>query len=40
MFDIPEHMIIPVDEDGNGPVDEAEAHHWVCWCGNPYCQEY
>jgi hypothetical protein len=37
MFDLPDHLLIPVDGDGNGPVDEADAHHWACWCGRPDC---
>lgn len=37
MFDLPEHMLIPVNEDGDGPVDEADAARWVCWCGDDSC---
>lgn len=40
MFDVPEHLIIPVNEQGQGPVDEAEAHHWACWCGKESCVTY
>lgn len=38
MHELPEHMLIPVDENGDGPVPEAEAAHWVCWCGNADCK--
>ena len=39
MRDIPAHLLIPVDADGRGPTDEAEADHWACWCGNDECAE-
>jgi hypothetical protein len=26
-----------VNEDGQGPVADDEAHHYACWCGNPKC---
>jgi hypothetical protein len=32
MYDLPEHLPMPVDDMGNGPVDDAEAHRIVCWC--------
>lgn len=33
MPDVPEHMLVPVDKDGSGPVEDQDADHWVCWCG-------
>lgn len=35
MFDMPEHLMIPVTAEGHGPVDEDEAAGWACWCGCP-----
>jgi hypothetical protein len=32
MYELPEHLLIPVDDMGRGPVDDAEAHRLVCWC--------
>jgi hypothetical protein len=33
MFEVPEHLYIPVDEDGNGPLDaDEEPYAIVCWC--------
>lgn len=37
MWDIPDHLMIPVSEDGRGPVPESDAHHWACWCGDDAC---
>lgn len=31
MWDLPDHFMIPVNADGDGPVDEADADHWACW---------
>lgn len=34
MFDIPEHFLIPVNADGNGPeTDISKISAWLCWCG-------
>lgn len=33
MHDMPRHQLIAVDENGDGPVPDKEAHHWACWCG-------
>ncbi len=37
MFEVPEHLPMPVNANGQGPVEEAEAESWTCWCGNPAC---
>lgn len=38
MYDLPEHLWMGVNADGEGPMDTAEeVHHWVCWCGTPGC---
>lgn len=37
MWDVPEHMLIPVDVDGNGPAEPPDAHHLACWCGDSLC---
>lgn len=34
---MPEHMPIPVDVNGQGPVLEDDAHAWICWCGAEEC---
>lgn len=33
MFEIPEHLPIPVDKNGDGPADPASTVAWACWCG-------
>jgi len=38
MFDLPEHLLVPCDENGDGPVDEAAAVRWLCWCGDNDCR--
>lgn len=35
--DLPEHLLIPVDADGRGPVMAALADRWACWCGVRAC---
>lgn len=42
MYDLPEHLKIGVNIDGDGPVEESEPgfHHYVCWCGRPGCTLY
>lgn len=38
MPELGDHLLIPVDANGNGPVrPTALAHHWACWCGEPRC---
>lgn len=37
MYDVPEHLIIPVNRDGDGPVPDAEFDHYDCWCADPKC---
>jgi hypothetical protein len=34
MYDMPEHWLIPVTEDGQGPALDDDVHHFVCACGN------
>ncbi len=34
---LPVHLAMGVNEDGQGPVADDEAHHYACWCGNPKC---
>jgi len=33
MHDMPEHTMMPVNADGQGPVPESEAAAYACWCG-------
>lgn len=37
MPDLPEHLLIPVNAAGEGPVDHDKADDWVCWCGDDGC---
>lgn len=39
MPDLPDHMSIGVDVDGNGPVqaDDPRFHTFTCWCGDKDC---
>lgn len=30
---MPIHLPMGVTADGDGPTSDAEAHHFVCWCG-------
>lgn len=32
MIDLPEHLLIPVNAEGQGPTDEADTDHESCWC--------
>jgi len=34
---MPVHLPMGVNAAGQGPVSDAEAHHWVCWCADPAC---
>lgn len=38
MWDVPEHMMIPVTVNGEGPAEGDDFHHLECWCGNPKCE--
>lgn len=40
MWDIPEHCSMPVNEQGQGPVNPEEAVGVVCWCGAEGCTAY
>ena len=40
MFDLPEHLAMPVDKNGDGPADGADIYRIVCWCGKFGCVEY
>ena len=33
MWDVPDHMLIPVNKYGQGPADADEAVGEACWCG-------
>jgi hypothetical protein len=33
MHDMPEHLMMPVNAEGQGPVTDAEASAYACWCG-------
>lgn len=34
---LPTHLPMGVTKDGEGPEDDALAHHYVCWCGDTQC---
>lgn len=31
------HLPMGVNEHGQGPENDSEAHHYECWCIDPYC---
>lgn len=37
MVDVPDHLLIPVNQHGQGPVDEAATVALACWCGTQAC---
>lgn len=37
MWDVPDHMMMPVTVDGDGPAEGEDVHHLACWCGNQAC---
>lgn len=34
---LPAHLPMGVTQDGRGPTSDSEAHHYLCWCGDPKC---
>lgn len=34
---MPVHLPMGVTRGGQGPTNDSEAHHWVCWCGDVEC---
>ena len=34
---MPKHLPMGVTAEGQGPTNDAEAHHFVCWCGLSDC---
>ena len=34
---MPLHLPMGVTADGQGPTNDSEAHHFVCWCSRPKC---
>lgn len=39
MFGLPEHLMIPVDINGDGPAEGKEIDHYECWCGDKTCDK-
>lgn len=37
IWDVPQHLLIPVNENGEGPVPLEEAEMFLCWCGIAEC---
>ena len=40
MYDMPEHLAIDVDENGDGPAFGDDVAETVCWCGTTGCRKY
>lgn len=42
MRELPEHMLMGLTKDGQGPADPPDPNfdHWGCWCGVDGCQEW
>lgn len=42
MPDLPEHVMMGVNAQGQGPVmeDDPEFDHNICWCGEEGCERY
>ena len=40
--DLPVHLSMPVNKDGQGPLnnDDPNIDRIVCWCGDDACQKY
>lgn len=34
---LPIHFPMGVNAKGQGPVNDSDAHHWVCWCNDDRC---
>jgi hypothetical protein len=34
---MPLHLPMGVTVEEEGPANDADAHHWICWCGNGDC---
>lgn len=34
---LPAHLPMGVNERGQGPEDDSDAHHYQCWCGDVEC---
>ena len=34
---LPVHLPMGVNTEGRGPEYDNEAHHYLCWCGDPKC---
>jgi hypothetical protein len=43
MFDVPEHLTIPVNKYGQGPLEDGDPtfDHYSCWCSSgDNCKEF
>lgn len=40
MYDMPEHLMMAVNENGQGPADPEETVAFVCWCGTKGCDKF
>lgn len=40
MPDFDEHVLLPLDINGNGPCDEDDVAVYVCWCGKAGCTRW
>jgi hypothetical protein len=40
MWDLPDHLAMPVDERGDGPAEPEDTVRIVCSCGRIGCTEF
>lgn len=40
MYDMPEHLVMPINAQGQGPAKPEETVAFVCWCGTKGCDKF
>lgn len=40
MHGLPEHLLFPINANGDGPADPDEMVGYVCWCGDRTCMRW
>jgi hypothetical protein len=40
MWDVPEHLLVPVTANGEGPAEGKEIAYYACWCGVKDCARW
>lgn len=38
MWELPDHLMVPLDHEGEGPAQGDDVAGWRCWCGCPNAQ--